>query len=53
MNKAAEMVYRDVLEKGHQRDVVDNMQTRMELYDYLNYHEYENTLDKLFSQGKS
>lgn len=53
MNKAAEMVYRDVLEKGHQRDVVDAMQTRMELYDYLNYHEYENTLDKLFSEGKS
>jgi methylisocitrate lyase len=53
MNKAAEMVYRDVLEKGHQRDVVDNMQTRMELYDYLNYHDYENTLDKLFSEGKS
>ena len=53
MNKAAVMVYKDVLEKGHQRDVVDDMQTRMELYDYLNYHEYENTLDKLFSQGKS
>lgn len=53
MNKAAEMVYRDVLEKGHQRDVVNNMQTRMELYDYLNYHDYENTLDKLFSEGKS
>ena len=53
MNKAAEMVYRDVLEKGHQRDVVNEMQTRMELYDYLNYHEYENTLDKLFSEGKS
>jgi len=53
MNKAAEMVYRDVLEKGHQRDVVEKMQTRMELYDYLNYHDYENTLDKLFSEGKS
>jgi len=53
MNKAAEMVYRDVLEKGHQRDVVDSMQTRMELYDYLNYHEYEQTLDSLFSQGKN
>lgn len=52
MNKAAEMVYRDVLEKGHQRDMVEHMQTRMELYDYLNYHEYENTLDKLFSQKK-
>lgn len=53
MNKAAEMVYRDVLEKGHQKDMVEHMQTRMELYDYLNYHEYEETLDKLFSQGKN
>lgn len=53
MNKAAEMVYKEVLDKGHQRDVVDNMQTRMELYDYLNYHEYEETLDSLFSQGKN
>jgi len=53
MNKAAEMVYRDVLEKGHQKDVVDSMQTRMELYDYLNYHEYEQTLDSLFSEGKN
>ena len=53
MNKAAEMVYQDVLGKGHQKDVVEHMQTRMELYDYLNYHEYEETLDKLFSQGKN
>jgi len=53
MNKAAETIYRDVLEKGHQRDQLDTMQTRMELYDYLNYHEYEQTLDTLFSQGKN
>ncbi len=53
MNKAAEMVYKDVLDKGHQRDVVDAMQTRMELYDYLNYHEYEQKLDHLFSQTKN
>ena len=53
MNKAAEMVYQDVLDKGHQRDMVPHMQTRMELYDYLNYHEYEQTLDKLFSDGKN
>jgi len=52
MNKAAELVYQDVLEKGHQKDVVDNMQTRMELYDYLNYQEYEDTLDKLFMKDK-
>lgn len=52
MHKAAEMVYRDVLEKGHQRDMVEHMQTRMELYDYLNYHEYEEKLDELFSKEK-
>ncbi len=52
MNKAAEMVYQDVLAKGHQRDMVDHMQTRMELYDYLNYHDYERKLDDLFAQTK-
>ncbi len=52
MNKAAEMVYQDVLEKGHQKDMVESMQTRMELYDYLNYQEYEDTLDKLFMKNK-
>ncbi|NND83148.1 MAG: methylisocitrate lyase [Gammaproteobacteria bacterium] len=53
MNKAAEMVYQDVWDKGHQKDMVEHMQTRMELYDYLNYHDYEETLDKLFSAGKN
>lgn len=53
MNKAAEIVYQDILEKGHQKDIVDHMQTRAELYEYLNYHEYEDTLDKLFSEGKN
>jgi methylisocitrate lyase len=52
MNKAAEMVYQSVLEKGHQKDMVEHMQTRMELYDYLNYHDYEQTLDNLFSEEK-
>lgn len=52
MNKAAEMVYQDVLEQGHQRDMVEHMQTRTELYDYLNYHEYEDKLDALFSKSK-
>ncbi|AOE49585.1 methylisocitrate lyase [Kangiella sediminilitoris] len=52
MNKAAETFYRDVLEKGHQRDVVEIMQTREELYNYLGYHEYEQKLDQLFAEGK-
>lgn len=53
MNKAAVTVYENILEKGDQKDVVDLMQTRMELYDYLNYHEFEQKLDQLFQQSKS
>lgn len=53
MNKAAVTVYENILEKGDQKDVVDLMQTRMELYDYLNYHEFEQKLDELFQQSKS
>lgn len=53
MNRAAENVYKSLLAEGHQRDVVDTMQTRMELYDYLNYNDYEQKLDQLFSEGKN
>ncbi len=52
MNKAAETVYQSILEEGDQRKVVDIMQTRMELYDYLNYHTFEQKLDALFSEKK-
>lgn len=53
MNKAAEMVYTAILNDGDQKAVVDAMQTRAELYDYLNYHDYEQKLDALFAQGKN
>ena len=52
MNKAALTVYQNILEKGDQKDVVDLMQTRMELYDFLNYHDFEQKLDQLFQQSK-
>lgn len=52
MNKAAEHVYRTLQEDGHQRNLIDAMQTRQELYEYLNYHDYENTLDNLFNNKK-
>ena len=45
MNKAAERVYQSILTDGDQKAVVDTMQTRMELYDYLGYHDYEQKLD--------
>jgi methylisocitrate lyase len=53
MNKAAELVYKTLLTDGDQKAVVDNMQTRMDLYDYLGYHDYEQKLDALFSEGKN
>ena len=51
MNKAAETVYRALLEDGHQRNVLEIMQSRAELYDYLGYYEYEHKLDELFASG--
>ncbi|MDZ7869634.1 MAG: methylisocitrate lyase [Rheinheimera sp.] len=53
MNKAALNVYQSILTNGDQKAVVDSMQTRMELYDFLNYHSYEEKLDSLFAQGKN
>ena len=50
MNKAALNVYEQVRKDGTQANVVDTMQTRMELYDFLEYHEYEQKLDALFSK---
>jgi len=50
MNQAAETVYRALLEQGHQRNVLDIMQTREELYDYLDYYAYERKLDELFEE---
>ena len=48
MSKAALNVYQHLLDDGTQKAVVDTMQTRMELYDFLGYHEYEQKLDQLF-----
>jgi len=50
MNKAALNVYQAIRRDGTQAAVVDTMQTRMELYDYLNYHSFEQTLDTLFAE---
>jgi len=50
MSQAALNVYQHILSDGSQQAVVDSMQTRMELYDYLGYHEYEKKLDELFAQ---
>jgi len=53
MNKAAEAVYTAVRRDGTQKNVIDMMQTRDELYDRINYHAFEGALDKLFAENKS
>jgi methylisocitrate lyase len=52
MNAAALNVYQAIRRDGTQKNVVDRMQTRADLYSYLDYHSYEAKLDQLFAQGK-
>lgn len=52
MNKAAQLVYRTLRGEGTQRAVVDRMQTRQELYDAIDYWEYERKLDALFAKPR-
>ena len=53
MSKTAEIVYQTLLTDGDQKAVLDMMQTRMHLYDFLGYHDYEKKLDALFAEGKN
>ena len=48
MNKGAHDTYVSILQHGHQKEALPNMQTREELYQHLGYHEYEQKLDELF-----
>ncbi|QDT88816.1 methylisocitrate lyase [Gimesia algae] len=50
-NKAALNVYQTLRKEGTQQGVLDTMQTREELYDYLGYHEFEKKLDQLFAEN--
>jgi methylisocitrate lyase len=52
MNAAALAVYEAIRRDGTQKNVVDRMQTRADLYKYLDYHAYEAKLDELFAGGK-
>jgi methylisocitrate lyase len=52
MNAAALKVYQSIRAEGTQKNVIDIMQTRAELYDYLGYHAYEQKLDELFAKQK-
>lgn len=50
MNKAALSAYTQIRQDGTQRNILDTMQTRAELYDFLGYHSYEQKLDELFAK---
>ena len=50
INRVAETVYQSIRKNGTQREVVQLMQTRDELYDRINYHAYEQSLDAIFQQ---
>ena len=52
MNAAALHVYQHIRTDGTQQKVVDTMQTRADLYDYLGYHAYEQKLDELFAKDR-
>ncbi len=53
MSRAAELVYGAIRKEGTQKSVVDQMQTRSQLYEVLNYHAYEKKLDELFEKDSS
>ena len=53
MNKAALNIYKTLKNTGHQKDVLNSMQTRDELYEFLDYNSYEEKLDELFKKGKN
>lgn len=52
MNRAAEHVYNVLRQEGTQKSVIDTMQTRNELYESINYYQYEEKLDDLFARSR-
>ncbi|HAT3978540.1 TPA: methylisocitrate lyase [Legionella pneumophila] len=53
MSAAAEKVYDTIRKNGSQKDILEEMQTREELYQVLNYHFYEDKLNELFMKEKT
>ena len=50
MYKAAEIVYKAIIKEGDQKSILNKLQTRDELYDLLNYKQYEQYFDKLYGK---
>ena len=52
MSAAALNVYRAIRNEGTQKTTIEAMQTRAELYDFLDYHAYEEKLNSMFSESR-
>lgn len=52
INQTAEIVYQSIRKNGTQKDLIPLMQTREELYQSINYHSYEQSLDTMFKRDK-
>ena len=52
MSKAAERIYKEIINEGSQENVIGNMQTREELYQHLSYYKYENEMDEIIKGRK-
>jgi methylisocitrate lyase len=52
MNAAALNTYEAILRDGSQKNVLDSMQTRTDMYEYLDYYSYEKKLDQLFASSR-
>ena len=50
MSKAAEKIYKELSSKESQEHMLEQMQTRDELYDYLSYHKYEKEMDDILNK---
>jgi methylisocitrate lyase len=51
MNKAAEKAYQVIRKEGTQKSLIEQMQTREELYDVISYYRYEQSLDRFQSEN--
>ena len=52
MSKAAERIYKEIINEGSQENVIGNMQTREGLYQHLSYYKYENEMDEIIKGRK-
>ena len=53
MSKAAEKIYKELVNAESQKNILNDMQTRDELYNHLSYYKYEKEMDNLLKNNKN